>query len=81
MSQERIERMVNEVRITNFWKIAVLTLVAAIAAVVVGVTSLTSEELTAGETGSSSQTGSGSVYFPGQHVNQATEPSEHIQAF
>jgi hypothetical protein len=21
------------------------------------------------------------VYFPGQYVNQATEPSEHIQAF
>ena len=26
-------------------------------------------------------TGPGAVYFPGQYVNQATEPSEHIQAF
>jgi hypothetical protein len=24
---------------------------------------------------------SGFVYFPGQYVNHATEPSEHIQAF
>jgi hypothetical protein len=81
MSQARIERMLDEVRITNYWKIAVLTLVAAVAAVVLGITTLTSEQLTAGETESSSQTGSEFVYFPSQYINQATEPSEHVHAF
>ena len=81
MSQARIERMLNEVRITSYRKIAVLTIVAAVAAVVFGIATLTSEQLTAGETESSSHPSSGFVYFPGQHVNQATEPSEHIQAF
>ena len=81
MSQARIDRMLDEVRIRNYWKIAVLTLVAAVAAVVLGITTLTSEQLTAGETGASSQATDGSVYLPGQHANQATEPSEHIQAY
>jgi hypothetical protein len=81
MSQARIERMLNEVRITSYWKIAVLTMVAAAAAVIVGITTVTSEALTAGETEPVSQADSGFVYFPGQHVNQATEAGEHIQAF
>ena len=55
--------------------------VAAVAAVVLGITTLTSEQLTAGETESSSQTGSEFVYFPSQYINQATEPSEHVHAF
>ena len=81
MSQARIERMLNEVRITSYRKIAVLTIVAAVAAVVLGITTLTSEQLTAGETESSPQTGSDFVYFPSQYINQATEPSEHPHAF
>ena len=81
MSQARIERMLNEVRITSYRKIAVLTIVAAVAAVVLGITTLTSEQLTASETESSSQTGSDFVYFPSQYINQATEPSEHTHAF
>ena len=81
MSQARIERMLNEVRVTNYRKIAVLTIVAAVAAVVLGITTLTSEQLTAGETESPSETSSGFVYFPSQHTNQATEPSEHVNSF
>ena len=81
MSQARIERMLNEVRITSYRKIAVLTIVAAVAAVVLGITTLTSEQLTAGGTEASAQTESGFVYFPGQYINQATESSDQIQSF
>jgi len=90
MARSRIERMLNEVRITNHGKIAVLTIAAAVVAVVVGVTSLTSSELTAADTTRAQQTGdtaaplqtnTGSSYFPRQHDNQAAEASEHIQAF
>jgi len=81
MSQARIERMLNEVRITNYWKVAMLTIVAAVAAVVLGITTLTSETLTASETEASTPGNGGFLYFPGEHVNQATEASEHIQAF
>jgi hypothetical protein len=90
MAQSRIERNLNEVQITNHGKLAVLTLVAATAAVIVTVTSMTSGELTAAEravlpqtaaTAPSLQAGSSFGYFPAQYANQATEASEHIQAF
>jgi hypothetical protein len=88
MAQSRIERMLKEVRITSYGKLAVLTIAAAGAAVIVTITSLTSHELTAADraalqtadTASPLRTDSSS-YFPAQYVNQATEASEHIQGF
>jgi len=83
MAQSRIERMMNEVGITNHGKLAVLTLVAAAVAAIVTTTTLTSGELTAADrdTALAVETISSTSYFPGQYVNQATEASEHIQAF
>ena len=88
MEQPRIERMLNDVRITNYGKLAVLTIAAVLVVVIVALTSVTSSELTAGDrtqlpqtdSAPGSQTGNSSSYFPGQYVNQATEPSEHIPA-
>ena len=81
MTQARIERMLEDVRITSYGKIVVLTAAAALAAVVVTVTSLTSTELTARETETAALPGSGFVYFPSLHVIQAAGTEEHIQAF
>ena len=88
MAQSRIERMSKEVRITSYGKLAVLTIAAVGAAVIVTTTSMTSSELTAadraalqtGATASALHTHS-SGYFPAQYVNQATEASEDIQAY
>ena len=44
-------------------------------------TSMTSGELTAGEKLHAPATSADFAYFPGQYINKATEPSEHIQAF
>ena len=81
MARSRIERMTDEVRITSYWKIAVLTIVAAVVAVIVGVTSMTSGELTASEPEAAPDKGSDFVYFPSQYVNKATEPSGQEQTF
>lgn len=81
MAQSRIERMLNEVRITSYGKLAILTIVAAVAGLFLAVTSLTSGELSAGEAESPPYQSGNFTYFPSQYVNQATEPSEHIQAF
>jgi hypothetical protein len=90
MAQSRIERMLNEVRITKYGNLAVLTIAAAAVTAIVTVTSMTSSELTAADRGGpartgdavpSLQTGNGFSYFPAQYANQATEAGEHIQAF
>ena len=89
MAQSRIERMLNEARITSHGKLAILTIAAVVVAVIVAVTSVTSGELTAGDraqlpqtdTAPVVQTGNSASYYPGQYVNQATESSEHIQAY
>ena len=83
MTQSRIERMLNEVGITNRGKLAGLTIAAAATAAIVTVTSMTSTELTAADrhTALPMQTSNGFSYFPGQYVIQATEASDHIQAF
>ena len=89
MAQSRIERMLNEVRVTSYGKLALLTIAAAAAAAIVTVTSMTSTELPAADRAgppqtaetAPPQTGEGSSYFPAQYVNQATEASEHIQAY
>ena len=88
MAQPRIERMLNEVRITSYGKLAVLTIAALVVVVIVALTSMTSAELTAGDTTQLPQTdtapalktGNGFSYFPEEYVNEATEPSEHIPA-
>ena len=81
MAQSRIERMTDEVRIKSYWKIALLTVAAAVAAVVISITSMTSGELSAGESVTPQVTTGDTPYFPGQYVNKPTGPSEHIQAF
>lgn len=83
MAQSRIERMLNEVGITNHGRLAVLTIAAAAAAAIVTVTSVTSSELTAAgrDTALPLATSGSFGYFPAQYANQATEASEHIQAF
>lgn len=81
MPKSRIERMLKDVRITSYGKLAVLTIAAAVAAIFIAVTSLTSGELTASETAAPLQADSDFVYFPGQYVNKATGPSEYIQPF
>ena len=81
MTQSRIERMVDEVRITSYWKIAVLTIAAAAVAVIMAITSMSTAETTAGETTTPPVISVDSTYLPGQYVNKATGPSEHIQAF
>ena len=81
MSQARIYRMLDDVRITDYGKLMVLTLAAALAATVLVFTSMTSTELTAGEADAPGRASEGFVYFPGLHVNQATESTEHVQAF
>ena len=81
MTQSRIERMADEVRITSYWKIAVLTIAAASAAVIIAMTTMSSTETTAGETATPPVISIDSTYFPGLYVNKATGPSEHIQAF
>lgn len=40
-----------------------------------------SQDSTALETAANPNASTAFVYFPGQYVNQATEPSEHIEAF
>ena len=81
MTQSRIERMLNEVGITNRGKLAVLTIAAAATAAIVTVTSMTSTELTAADRHTALPTETSFSYFPGQYVNHATEAGEHIQAF
>jgi hypothetical protein len=81
MTQSRIERMVDEVRITSYWKIAVLTIAAATVAVIIAIASMSTAETTAGETATPPVITVDSNYLPGQYVNKATGPSEHIQAF
>jgi hypothetical protein len=90
MAQSRIERKLNEVRVTDHGRLAVLSIAAAAVAAIVTVTSMTSGELTAagraglpqaGDAAPSQQTSASFAYFPAQYVNQATEASEHIQAF
>jgi|SwirhirootsSR2_FD_contig_31_16289947_length_422_multi_2_in_0_out_0_1 hypothetical protein len=81
MKQSRIERMLKEVRVNNYGKIAVLTIIAAVAAAIIGLTSMTSPELTAGQAVTPTVVISDFTYFPGQYVNKATGPSEHIQGF
>ena len=81
MANTRIERMLDEVRVTSYWKIAVLTIAAAVAAVIIAVTSMTSGETTASQAAPPPVINVDSTYFPGQYVNKAAGPSEHIQAF
>ena len=81
MAQSRIERMLNEVRVTSYGKLAVLTIAAAAAAILLAVTSLTSAPLEADETTESPAASGDFTYFPGQYTNKATGSSEHIQAF
>ena len=83
MTQSRIERKLNEVRIKSHGKLAVLTIAVAAAAAIVAVTSMTSGELTAADRNTvlPLETGIGFSYFPAQYVNQATEASELVQAF
>ena len=83
MAQSRIERMLNEVGVTGRGKLAVLSIVAAAAVAIVTVTTMTSSELTAADRHAAlpPETSSGFSYFPAQYVNQATEASEHVQAF
>jgi len=58
-----------------------LTVAAAAVVILLGVTGMTSPELTASEAETRPQAGSDFVYFPSLYVNQATEASEHVQAF
>ena len=51
------------------------------AAIFVALMSMTSGELTASEQIPTPATSDDFTYFPSQYVNQATGPSEHIQAF
>ena len=81
MALSRIERMLDEVRITSYWKIAVLTIAAAGAAVIIGITSMTSGETTAGSAATPPVVNVESTYFPSEYINKAIGPSEHIQAF
>jgi len=90
MTQSRIERKLHELHLTDHGRLAVLTVAAAAVAAIVSVTTLTSGELTAADeaalpraedTAPAPQTSTGFSYFPAQYVNQATEASEHIQAF
>ena len=81
MAQSRIERMLNEVRITSYGKLAVVTIAAAFIAAFVAMTSMTSGELTAGEPAVAPAASEDFVYFPNQYVNKGTEPTEHIQAY
>ena len=81
MTQSRIQRMLDEVRITSYWKIAVLTIAAASAAVIIAMTTMSSTETTAGETATPPVISIDSTIFLAGYVNKATGPSEHIQAF
>ncbi len=82
MTQSRIERMTNEVRITSYGKLAVLTIAAIAAVVILSIASITSGETTAGETDTAPAGEKESfTYFPGQYTNQGTAPSDHVQAF
>ena len=82
MTQARIDRMQAEVQLTDHGKLLVLAVAAIIVVVLAAVTGMTSPELTASETVTSSPQATSDVsYFPALHVNQATEPSEHIQAY
>ena len=80
MMAARIHRMLNDVRITSYGKLVLLTLGAAAAAVVLSLSSMTGDELSAGET-QAPVVGGDFTYFPGQFVNKGTELPEHIQAF
>ena len=83
MTQARIDRMLDDVRITiaSHGKIVVLSAAAALAAVVVAVTSIMSPELTAGETESELPPAAHFGVVPSQHVNQAAEANEQSQTF
>ena len=83
MTQARIDRMQAEVQIIDHGKLLALTVAAAAVVILLGVTGMTSPELTASEAEAETrpQAGSDFVYFPSLYVNQATEASEHVQAF
>jgi hypothetical protein len=81
MTQARIDRMQAEVQIIDHGKLLALTVAAAAVVILLGVTGMTSPELTASEAETRPQAGSDFVYFPSLYVNQATEASEHVQAF
>ena len=81
MSQARIDRMLDDVRVRDYGKLAVLTIAAALGAVIVTFTGVTSSELAAGEGGIPARAAEAFPSFPAQYINQATEPAEHIQAF
>ena len=81
MSQSRIDRMTHEVRIANYGRLAILTIAAAVVVVILSLTSMTSGEITAGETPAAPAQSESFVYFPSQYTNQATEASEHQQGF
>ena len=82
MISRRIDRMLKEVRISSNGKLALLTIAAAAAAILVALTSMTSKDLTAGEKAANAPAVSEDfVYFPSQYVNKATGPSDAIQGF
>lgn len=77
----RIRRMLKDVRINSYAKLAVLTIAAAGTAIFVALTSMTSGNLTAGQTVAAPAVSEDFVYFPGQYVNKAIGPSEPVQGF
>lgn len=81
MATSRIERMLNEVRVSSYGKLLLLTVAAAVAGVIIAATNLMSGELSAGVTEAPPSRVSDTAYFPSQYPNKATEASEHIQAF
>ena len=54
---------------------------AASAAVIIAMTTMSSTETTTSETATPPVISIDATYFPGQYVNKATGPSQHIQPF
>ena len=85
MTPSRIDRMQEDVQVNQPGKLMAISLIAGLAIMFLGITTMTSQELTAGEAPAPAQAGatpgSDFVYFPGQYTSQAAEPSEHTEAF
>jgi hypothetical protein len=85
MTTSRIGRMRRDLLVNHPGKLMVVTVMAIAAGTLLAVTSMTSPELTASQKDLPAQAASSPatdfVYFPSQYSNQATEPSEHTQAF
>ena len=81
MMTSRIERMLNDIRITGYGKLALLTAAAAAAAVVVALASMTIGDFTASPPQTPVSTNGDFSYFPGQFVNKGTDVPDHVQAY